>query len=124
MDAQGYLRADLGNDVLGRRSVALDAPLQDARDRAEQAGRTVIAVGGILVVADTVKPTSPRAIAELAELGLRPMLRTGDNERAARTVAAEVGIDEAIAEVLPGRKVDVVPACRATAGWSPWSATG
>ena len=95
-------------------SVALDASLQDARDRAEQAGRTVIAVGwdgavrGILVVADTVKPTSAQAIAELAELGLRPVLLTGDNERAARAVAAEVGIDEVIAEVLPGQKVDVV----------------
>jgi P-type Cu+ transporter len=95
-------------------SVALDAPLQDARDRAEQAGRTVIAVGwdgavgGILVVADTVKPTSARAIAELAGLGLRPVLLTGDNERAARTVAAEVGVGEVIAEVLPGQKVDVV----------------
>ena len=66
------------------------------------------AVRGILVVADTVKPTSARAIAELTELGLRPVLLTGDNERAARTVAAEVGIDEVIAEVLPGQKADVV----------------
>ena len=95
-------------------SVALDAPLQDARDRAEQAGRTVIAVGwdgavrGILVVADTVKPTSAPAVAELTELGLRPVLLTGDNERAARTVAAEVGIAEVIAEVLPGQKADIV----------------
>ncbi len=94
--------------------LALDAILQDARRGAEQAGRTVIAVGwdgavrGILVVADTVKPTSARAIAELTELGLRPVLLTGDNERAARAVAAEVGIDEVIAEVLPGQKADVV----------------
>ena len=110
-------------------SVALDAPLQAARDRAEQAGRTVIAVGwdgavrGILVVADTVKPTSARAIAQLAELGLRPVLLTGDNERAARTVAGEVGIGEVIAEVLPGQKVDgcgssgvTVPVGRARSG--------
>jgi P-type Cu+ transporter len=99
-------------------ALALDAALGDARSRAEQAGRTVIAVGwdgavrGILVVADTVKPTSARAIAELTELGLRTVLLTGDNVRAARAVAAEVGIDTAIdgviAEVLPGQKADVV----------------
>ena len=95
-------------------ALALDATLHDACRRAEQAGRTVIAVGwdgavrGILVVADTVKPTSTRAIAELTELGLRPVLLTGDNERAARAVAAEVGIDEVIAEVLPGQKADIV----------------
>jgi Cu+-exporting ATPase len=99
-------------------ALALDAALLDARSRAEQAGRTVIAVGwdgavrGILVVADTVKPTSARAIAELTELGLRTVLLTGDNVRAARAVAAEVGIDTTIdgviAEVLPGQKADVV----------------
>ena len=61
-----------------------------------------------LVVSDTVKPTSAQAIAELSELGLRPVLLTGDNERAARAVAAEVGIDEVIAEVLPADKVAVV----------------
>jgi P-type Cu+ transporter len=95
-------------------ALALDATLQDAGRRAERAGRTVIAVGwdgavrGILVVADTVKPTSAAAIAELTELGLRPMLLTGDNTRAARAIAAAVGIDGVIAEVLPGQKADVV----------------
>jgi Cu+-exporting ATPase len=55
-----------------------------------------------------VKPTSARAVAELQELGLRPILLTGDNERAARTIAAEVGIEEVVAEVLPADKVEVV----------------
>jgi Cu+-exporting ATPase len=79
-----------------------------------RSGSTTGAVGwdgamrGILVVADTAKPTSAQAIAELTELGLRPVLLTGDNERAARAVAAEVGIGEVIAEVLPGDKVDAV----------------
>jgi P-type Cu+ transporter len=92
----------------------LDARLTRARESAESAGRTVIAVGwdgavaGLLVVADTVKPSSTQAVAELKALGLRPVLLTGDNERAARTVAAEVGVDETIAEVLPLDKVDVV----------------
>ena len=63
---------------------------------------------GMLVVSDTVKPSSAEAIAGLRALGLRPVLLTGDNERAARTVAASVGIDEVIAEVLPAEKVDVI----------------
>jgi P-type Cu+ transporter len=92
----------------------LDDQLEPARARAEAAGRTAIAVGwdgavrGILVVADTVKPTSAQAIAELTGLGLRPVLLTGDNARAARAIAAEVGIGEVIAEVLPSEKAAVI----------------
>ena len=75
---------------------------------------TVIAAGwdgearALFVVADTLKPTSARAVAELRTLGLRPVLLTGDNDRAARSIAAEVGIDEVIAEVLPEDKVAVI----------------
>ena len=92
----------------------LDDRLAAALAAAESAGRTAIAVGwdgaarGVIVVADTVKPTSVRAVAELVDLGLRPVLLTGDNTRAARTVAAEVGITDVTAEVLPGDKADVV----------------
>jgi Cu+-exporting ATPase len=63
---------------------------------------------GSIAVADTVKPTSREAIAELRELGLRPVLLTGDNEATAKAVAAEVGIEEAIAEVLPDEKAATV----------------
>jgi P-type Cu+ transporter len=88
--------------------------LQQARAAAEAAGGTVVAVGwdgaarGLVVVADTIKPTSAQAVAELQALGLTPVLLTGDNTTVARAVAAELGIAEVIAEVLPADKVDVV----------------
>ncbi|HSP27110.1 MAG TPA: heavy metal translocating P-type ATPase [Ilumatobacteraceae bacterium] len=91
-----------------------DADLLAVRDAAEAAGRTPVFVGwdgaprGLLVVADAIKDTSAEAVAGMKALGLRPVLLTGDNERAARAVAAEVGIDDVIAEVLPSQKVDVV----------------
>ncbi len=96
--------------------LALGPSALEAADAAESHGRTAVYVGwdgrvrGVVVVADRPKPTSVEAIAQLRALGLRPVLLTGDNERAARAVAAEVGIDAAdvIAEVLPSDKVDVV----------------
>ncbi len=106
--------------VVGRRRLLADwsqplpAALERAADEAEAAGRTAVAVGwdgaarGVLVVADAVKDTSAAAVVQLRDLGLHPVLLTGDNERAARAVAAQVGIDEVVAEVLPQGKVDVV----------------
>ncbi|MDK3256486.1 heavy metal translocating P-type ATPase [Blastococcus capsensis] len=100
--------------LLADRAMSLPADLDRAVTEAEGAGRTAIAVGwdgaarGVLVVADAVKPTSATAVAQLRALGLTPILLTGDNERAARAVAAQVGIDEVIAEVLPQDKVAVV----------------
>ncbi|MGL5823937.1 MAG: heavy metal translocating P-type ATPase [Nocardioides sp.] len=112
--------------VLGRRSVVgkpslladrgmpLSGRLMAAVDEAEARGQTAIAVGwdagarGVLVVSDTVKPTSAEAVARLRDLGLHPVLLTGDNQRAARAVADQVGIDEVIAEVLPADKVTVL----------------
>ena len=85
-----------------------------AIDAAEAAGHTAVVVGwdgavrGVLVVADTVKDTSAEAIAALRDLGLTPVLLTGDNARAARTVADIVDIDDVVAEVLPADKVTVV----------------
>jgi P-type Cu+ transporter len=94
--------------------LTLPPELAAARDAAEAAGRTAVAAGwdgearAVFVVSDQVKPTSREAVECLRRLGLRPILLTGDNEPAARAVAAEVGIDEVIADVLPGDKADVV----------------
>ncbi|MGI5485616.1 heavy metal translocating P-type ATPase [Microtetraspora malaysiensis] len=100
--------------LLAEWSQHLPVELERAFEAAAAAGRTAVAVGwdgaarAVLVVADTVKATSAEAIGQLRALGLTPVLLTGDNEAVARTVAAEVGIDEVIAEVLPADKVDVV----------------
>src|SRR5699024_5880061 len=87
---------------------------RSAKQAAEAQGKTAIAVGwdasarGVLVVADQVKPTSAEAIAQFKELGLTPVLLTGDDQSVAEQVASEVGIESVIAEVLPKDKVDVV----------------
>ncbi|MDQ4010109.1 MAG: heavy metal translocating P-type ATPase [Actinomycetota bacterium] len=100
--------------LLEQWSQPLPPGLAEAKAAAEERGRTAIAVAwdgearAVLVVADTVKPTSAQAIAQLRALGLTPVLLTGDNTAVARAVAAEVGIDEVVAEVLPADKVDVV----------------
>jgi Cu+-exporting ATPase len=95
-------------------SLAIPSALADRAAEAEAAGQTVAVTAwdgqarGVLAVADTVKPTSPAAIATLKRMGLRPVLLTGDNERAARTVADQVGIGEVIAGVLPADKAATV----------------
>ena len=109
--------------VAGRRSWlreewAMTPPtsLIEVVEQAESEGRTAVWVGwdgevrAVIVVSDTIKATSAEAIGRLRDLGLRPVLLTGDNERAARAVAAQVGIDAAdvIAEVLPAGKVDAI----------------
>ncbi|MET7304476.1 heavy metal translocating P-type ATPase [Embleya sp. NPDC005575] len=97
---------------------ALDLPieLERAMADAEALGRTAVAVAwdgkarAVLVVADAVKPTSAEAIRRFRELGLTPILLTGDNTTVANTVAQQVGIapEHVFAEVMPKDKVDVV----------------
>ena len=127
----GWLVDEMGAEV----PEALSAAVEEAQDSGATA--VVVAVGAadttdaveagadadkeplqavaVLVVRDTVRPSSRAAVAALRELGIRPVLLTGDNARAAEHVAAQVGIDAADvrAEVLPGDKRDVVAALQA-----------
>ncbi|KAA0271081.1 MAG: copper-translocating P-type ATPase [Acidobacteria bacterium] len=100
--------------MLADRGLGIPDPLTAVVEEAQRAGRTAVLAGwdgqarAVIVVADTLKPTSAGAVAGLRDLGLRPILLTGDNRATAEAVAAEVGIDEVIAEVLPAGKADVV----------------
>ena len=100
--------------LLAHRRLALDERLAAALDRAQADGRTAAVVAwdgevrALLAVADAVRPTSAEAVRRLRDLGLRPIMITGDNAAAARAVAAQVGIDEVVAEVLPSGKAAAV----------------
>ena len=106
--------------IVGRESLLadwsqhLDASLSSAKARAESEGKTAVVVGwdgsarGVLVTADTVKPTSAEAVRQFNRLGLTPVLLTGDNRTVANRIASKVGITQVIAEVLPADKVAAV----------------
>ncbi|WTP76680.1 heavy metal translocating P-type ATPase [Streptomyces sp. NBC_00184] len=100
--------------LLAEWEIHLPVELARRKAEAEAAGRTAIAVAwdgearAVLEVADAVKDTSAEAIRRLRRLGLKPILLTGDNRAVAESVAAEVGIEEVYAEVMPQDKVDVV----------------
>ena len=112
---QGVVGTVDGVDIkIGRRSSALSPQLQAALDTAETNGHTAVIIewGGsaraVLVVADTIRAEAKLAVTALRELGLRPLLLTGDNERTARSVGSAVGIDDVIANVLPADKLRIV----------------
>jgi Cu+-exporting ATPase len=104
----------IGNaHFLRERSVRTEALEQEAVDAAEQGGTPLwIAIdgslAGMVIVADTVKPTSIEAIRRLREEGIRVVMLTGDNERTARAIAGQVGVDEVMAELLPQGKVEAI----------------
>ncbi len=98
-------------ELLEEEGLQVSGELQQAYAAEQARGRTAVMVGwsgearGVIAVADVVKPTSAEAVHNLRWLDLRPVLLTGDHEAAARQVAAEVGIDDVIANVLPQQKV-------------------
>ncbi|OBG96051.1 copper-translocating P-type ATPase [Mycobacterium sp. E3251] len=106
--------------VIGRASLLadwgqpLDGALSAGKARAESAGKTAVAVGwdgrarGVLVVADTVKPTSAAAVRQFKRLGLTPILLTGDNATVADRIADQVGITQVVSETLPADKVAAI----------------
>jgi P-type Cu+ transporter len=100
--------------LTGTRGMKLSDELAAKAARAESRGQTVVLAGwdgrvrGLLAVADLVKPTSAEAVARLRRMGLRPVLLTGDNERAAQAAADAVGIDDVVAGVLPDGKVSAI----------------
>ncbi len=99
---------------LAERGLVIPTTLTNAQALAELEGKTAIAAAwngearAVFVVADRIKPTSAEAVQRLRELGLRPVLLTGDNRQTAQAVAGEVGIEDVTAEVLPGDKAAVV----------------
>lgn len=100
----------------GERSVTVPEQVRAEVDRARARGQSLVGVSrdgvlaGVLAVADTVKPTSAEAVAGLRGLGLEPVLLTGDHQAVAAEVAAQVGIDRVIADVLPAGKAQVIAA--------------
>ena len=107
--------------LFGELSLAVPAPLRQAAEAAEEAGRTAVLVGwdgearAALVIADQLKPHADAAVARIRDLGLRPILLTGDNTRAALAAAAQLGIPAAdvFAEVKPEGKVEVIEGLQA-----------
>ncbi|HZJ49039.1 MAG TPA: copper-translocating P-type ATPase, partial [Acidimicrobiia bacterium] len=100
--------------LMAERGLQVPGHYSDAMERIEIAGNTAFLVGwdgvvrGAIGVADTVRPTSAAAVAELRALGIDVVMLTGDNHRTAETIAAQIGIERVIAEVLPGDKAEEI----------------
>ncbi|HEU4355460.1 MAG TPA: heavy metal translocating P-type ATPase [Actinomycetota bacterium] len=117
----GTRAALAGEEVLvGRRTFLEEAGMtvppsvEREAERLEAEGKTVVwagwggVAGGVLAVADTLKPGAPEAVAGLHELGIEVVLMTGDNRVTGEAIAQQVGIDRVIAEVRPADKVDEI----------------
>ncbi len=100
--------------LMAEAALATDVGLAERAEQLEGEGKTAIFVGwqgrvrGVLAVADTLRDEAPRAVSELRSMGIAVVMITGDNKRTASSIAAQVGIDRVLAEVLPADKVDEV----------------
>jgi Cu+-exporting ATPase len=112
----------LGNRRLFRREGINIAAAETPMTRLEQEGKTAMLLGangkaiGIIAVADTLKPEAGEAITALRGEGIEVVLLTGDNERTARSIARQLGIERVIAEVLPGDKAKIIKELQAGGG--------
>ena len=111
-------RVAIGNRILMQDMEIATAALDDAAETARRSGATAVFVaidgrlGGVIAIADKVKPSAHDALTQLRAAGLRIVMLTGDNATTARAVAATLGIDEVEAEVLPDHKSEVVQRLR------------
>ncbi len=108
------LRVTVGSTALVGSDEEQDSQVRPHLDVFEERGETAVVVSrdgipiGVIAVADPIKPESPAAIAALKKMGLEPVMITGDNQRTARAIASQVGIDRVIAGVMPDRKSEEV----------------
>jgi heavy metal translocating P-type ATPase len=106
-------------DYLASNGISIEPAMVEVIEGLESQGKTVFAGGwegaarGVLAVADSVRPTSAEAIGALAAMGVQTAMITGDNRRTAEAIAAQLGIETVVAEVLPGEKGDRVAALQA-----------
>ena len=103
-----------GNASFIGEKVSIPSAIQDAAGAFSESGKTPLffACGnrllGVIAVADVIKEDSPRAIRKMQNMGIRVIMLTGDNEKTARAIAREAGVDEVIASVLPDGKEAVI----------------
>ena len=103
-----------GNYTFISSKVSVDEDIQKKTERLAEAGKTPLFFGnedrllGVIAVADVIKEDSPQAIKELQNMGIHVVMLTGDNERTAKAIGQQAGVDEVIAGVLPEGKEQVV----------------
>ena len=97
-----------------KENVTVDSTLLDQTQKLAEEGKTPLlfaknhTCAGLIAVADTLKEDSPQAVAELRDMGIRVIMLTGDNERTAKAIGAQAGVDEVIAGVLPeGKEAEI-----------------
>ncbi len=100
-------------ELLEKEKINLPEELLNKKGELEEEGKTVVIVGGsdllgLIALADTVKETSKKAISDLKEMGFDLVMLTGDNEKTARSLAKDLGIEKVIAEVFPDQKTEVI----------------